>query len=105
MVRERGGPAVAARQGPVTEGEYQPDTTVVPLAPIAEYAQSVDGSFAVAQRHRMTRYGVRVSLRDEDPYRAATGATVCAAVAGSISSSWLDSTSALGGALAAGICV
>ncbi len=36
MVRERGGPAVAARQGPVTEGEYQPDTTVVPLAPIAE---------------------------------------------------------------------
>ena len=36
MVRERGGPAVAARQGPVMEGEYQPDTTVVPLAPIAD---------------------------------------------------------------------
>jgi hypothetical protein len=35
IVRERGEPAVAAvRQAPVTEGEYQPGTTVSALAPI-----------------------------------------------------------------------
>jgi hypothetical protein len=60
-------------QAPTTAGDRGGDVTDGQDAPNdAEYARSVDGSFAVAQRHRMTRYGVRVSLRDEDSYRAAT---------------------------------